>query len=114
MTIGCPHCRKSGPDCDCPASIRLVVPLQPIRDPEATVRAHASAAVHRLVERLQRDADRLVELAVERSTSLGARAYGDGAWSKPPDDLDRETDEELADALFYQGARFDVLREARA
>lgn len=45
--------------------------------------------------------DALVELAIERSTSIGAAEYGDASFHKTRETLTRERFEEYADAIFY-------------
>lgn len=77
------------------------------RDPELTVRAHAERSVSFLIRELLERKDELVELAVARASSIGAAEYGDAAWQRSPAELSVEVDEELADALFYAGVRFD-------
>lgn len=85
-----------------------------IRDPEATIRAHANVARQRLLS-LAADRDRwaeLVELAVERATSIGAREYGTTTWEKSITAVAHEGDCEIADWIFYLGVQEDLLADA--
>jgi hypothetical protein len=80
------------------------------RDPETTIRAHANTARRKLME-LAADRDRwaaLVELAVERATSIGAREYGTSTWEKPVDAVVAEGDCEISDWIFYIGVVEDL------
>ncbi len=112
MNLGCRHCWKSYELCDCPASVARAEPIVALCDPEATIRSTAQATRWRLMRQIC-DTDRwneIVDLAVKRATSIGAKQYGDKSYSKPAAALEREADEELADWLFYTG----VLEERRA
>lgn len=110
MTIVCSHCQKPHEACDCPASLRLRDPLVARhRDVSNTIARHAGAAVDRMVEMLVTHRDELIALAEERASGPGARMYGEAAWRRSPEQLDHETFEELADGIFYQSARYDVI-----
>jgi len=80
------------------------------RDPEATIRAFTNRARMKLLElATDRDRwDRLTELAIERSTTIGVREYGTGAWDKTPPELEGEGDDEIADWIFYTAVGEDV------
>lgn len=82
-----------------------------IRDAETTIRAHANRARHQLLQ-LATDRDRwaeLVDLAVDRATSIGVREYGTSTWDKPVADVAHEGDCEIADWIFYLGVQEDLL-----
>jgi hypothetical protein len=85
-----------------------------MRDPEQTIRAHAEVARHRILSRILDPAiwAYLVELAVERATSIGAREYGDRAWGLSRDEIQIEGFQEIADLIFYMGVEFDLDAEA--
>lgn len=82
-----------------------------VRDPERTIREHAGRTVDLIIHRLVAHRAHLLDRAVERATTLGVKEYGEGAWSKTPEQLLEEFDDEICDAFFYGGARFDVLDE---
>jgi hypothetical protein len=87
-----------------------IIGHQITRDPEETIRAHANTARRKLME-LAADRDRwndLVDLAVERATSIGAREYGTSTWEKPVEDVAVEGDCEIADWIFYLGVQEDL------
>ena len=69
----------------------------------AILEAHMKQAVYRTLALLHRKADALVALAVERAMSPEAFAqYGDAMFHQSLAELERETAEELADALNRQ------------
>ena len=72
-----------------------------MHDVERVVREYGRDAVRQLIVELSVAADALVDLAVERATTLGAAEYGDASFHKNSHELKRETSEELADAIFY-------------
>jgi hypothetical protein len=59
-------------------------------------------AKHRLMAKLNRDGQRLFALAIERGATIGADQYGDKSFHLSKKELDKEIDEELADAIFYE------------
>lgn len=92
------------------------LPTAPTRDPERTIRAHANTARRQLLA-LAVDRDRwaeLVDLAVERATSIGAYEYGTRTWERTPPEVAHEADCEIADWLFYVGVQEDLAAEAGA
>ena len=80
-------------------------------DASATIRYHAATARSVLVAQLMNDVEwaHLVELAIERASTLGVAEYGTGAWDKTRPGLYRETDQELADAIFYVSVAEDIV-----
>ncbi len=63
-----------------------------------------SAAVDNLIVKLLRDKERLIRLAIDRASTLGGE-YEDASYNKSDDLLGTESDEELADAIFYEHVR---------
>ena len=55
-----------------------------------------------LAAQLIEDADEIIELAVDRASTIGVREYGDTAYHKPIEWLEVDVLEELADAVFYR------------
>jgi hypothetical protein len=105
MNLGCRHCTRPSSACDCPASVQRAEPIVALRDAEATIRATAAETRMRLARQIF-DNDRwshLVDLAVERATSIGAQQYGDASYNKTDAELEAEGDDEIADWLFYAG-----------
>jgi hypothetical protein len=87
--------------CQCPSSIR---PTDELIDPEPGIREHAEEIRMRILRRVC-DNERwaaLVELAVERATSIGARDYGNASYYKSTRELEAEGDCEIADLIFYE------------
>lgn len=78
-------------------------------DAEAVIRKHADAAIYTMLCDLLAHATELVELAVERATSIGAAEYGDASFHKTPLELRRDRFEEHADAIFYASVELDQL-----
>lgn len=70
------------------------------------LRKRGHRAVFDLVNTLLDRADELVELAVSRAGSVGAREYGNTSYGKTHAQLGVEIDEELADAIFYGHLRW--------
>lgn len=69
---------------------------------EQELRRLGRLAILELAAYLIEDADELVELAVERASTLGIREYGDTSYHKDIEWLEVDVMEELADAIFYQ------------
>lgn len=88
--------------CNCPKSI--APPSEPLIDPEPGIRQHASEIRMRILRRVLDNAkwDELVDLAVERATSIGAADYGNASYYKSTRELTAEGDCELADLIFYE------------
>jgi len=105
MNLGCRHCRKPSPACDCPKGVSSREPIVALRDAEATIRAASVDSRMRLLRKVldndwwQRNED----LAVERATSIGAQEYGDASYHKTDAELENEGDDEIADWRFYDG-----------
>ena len=74
----------------------FVIPSQ-----KACLRAYGRAAVIELARMLIEHGDELVDLAVQRSSGVGALEYGDASYDKTDDALGVDVFEELADAIFY-------------
>lgn len=87
--------------CQCPKSIR---PTEELIDPGPGIRAHASEIRMRILRRVLDNAKwaALVDLAVERATSIGAKDYGNASYYKSDAELEYEGDCEIADLLFYE------------
>lgn len=109
MSVGCAHCKKRPAECRCEAPNDRSPLVRIPRDVERTIRERADTTIALLIERLQQRRAELVDYSVERATTIGVTEYGEAAWHKTPDQLLREIDDELADAIFYGGAREDVI-----
>lgn len=68
----------------------------------AIVARYAVQGSYRVTALLHRKRAELVELALERASSLGVAEYGDASFHKPLERIEMETAEELGDAIFYQ------------
>jgi len=66
------------------------------------LRRFGREAVLALAQRIVDNADEIVGLAGYRASTLGELEYGDASYHKGVEHLEREIDEELADAVFYQ------------
>ncbi len=69
---------------------------------EQELRRLGRMAVLSIAQQLIEESDELVELAVERASTVGLSEYGDTSYYKPVEYLEVDVMEELADAIFYQ------------
>lgn len=71
-------------------------------DQENELRRLGRLAILSLAAQLINDADEIIDLAIERASTIGVREYGDTAYHKPVEYLEIDVLEELADAVFYR------------
>lgn len=59
-------------------------------------------AILSLAEKLIENEHDIIDMAIERASTLGVAEYGDVSYYKPLERLECEVLEELADAVFYE------------
>ena len=69
---------------------------------EAFIRENANKIIASLCSRLVEHKEELVEMCIERASTVGVAEYGDTSFSKPIEYLEVDVDEELSDAIFYE------------